>query len=296
MARFGRLMLAFVGGGYVCRMMALVTGIGVVVVAAAVLSAVPARQGQTFQASADLVALYVTVTDERGRPVRGLSKEDFTLFDQGRQQQIAVFSHEPQPARHPRPARLQRQHAAAQTRHIPGRRRGACRPLAARRSGESGRVQLRRAQPVVAHAARSAGLHAAIARNSSRRFAGRPRPLAMASRRSGALSIAALDALADESVRRVLVLLSDGHDTDAHGYKKSLIDKTGQVEVSTPGGPSTQPIQRLYFRRSIVYCSVSRTPSVLHVRPGVLQAARQSVTAADGNARREHAGHHRHPR
>lgn len=40
----------------------------------------------------DLVELYVVVTDEAGRPVHGLQKDDFTVREDGVEQQIAAFS------------------------------------------------------------------------------------------------------------------------------------------------------------------------------------------------------------
>src|SRR5580693_10651959 len=39
-----------------------------------------------------VVQVSVTVHDDRGRPVTGLTKDDFVLLDQGTRQQIASFS------------------------------------------------------------------------------------------------------------------------------------------------------------------------------------------------------------
>lgn len=46
----------------------------------------------TFQSKVNLVLVPVVVRDSRGRPVEGLRKEDFQLFDRGKVQTIAKFS------------------------------------------------------------------------------------------------------------------------------------------------------------------------------------------------------------
>src|SRR5579884_3264864 len=44
-----------------------------------------------FETTTDLVVVDVNVRDRDGRPVEGLKKEDFTIFEDGKPQQIAVF-------------------------------------------------------------------------------------------------------------------------------------------------------------------------------------------------------------
>jgi VWFA-related protein len=210
-----------------------ISGMAAIAVAA-VWPAVSARQSQTFQASADLVALYVTVTDERGRPVRGLSKEDFTLFDQGRKQPIAVFSHEPQPLA----ILVLLDYSGSMRQHKRAIREGAeelvdhLLPVDRARVGafnfDVPSRSLRMLLDPPAFTSDRAHLIAALRRQAETIGDGAS-PIWRAVDRG-------LDALADESVRRVFVLLSDGHDTDGHGY--SLADSSGQVEVLTPGGPS----------------------------------------------------------
>lgn len=51
----------------------------------------------TFRAGTKVVPLYATVTDRDRRLVHGLVREDFTVFDEGREQPIAVFDNEVQP-------------------------------------------------------------------------------------------------------------------------------------------------------------------------------------------------------
>ena len=51
-----------------------------------------------FRTETDLVSLDVTVTDQKGRPVADLAKEDFIVYEDGKQQSVAFFSHEQRPA------------------------------------------------------------------------------------------------------------------------------------------------------------------------------------------------------
>src|SRR5256885_3110512 len=53
-------------------------------------------QGQlpTFNTGVDLVSVSVTVKNQKGRPVTGLSRKDFELFDSGRMRDIADFRSE----------------------------------------------------------------------------------------------------------------------------------------------------------------------------------------------------------
>ena len=50
-----------------------------------------------FRSATQVVPLYVTVTDATGRLVAGLTKDDFTILDNGVAQQIAVFENESVP-------------------------------------------------------------------------------------------------------------------------------------------------------------------------------------------------------
>ncbi|HEX6880656.1 MAG TPA: VWA domain-containing protein [Terriglobales bacterium] len=60
----------------------------------------PAEQQQeeepaaTFKVNVKLVNVFTTVTDQNGAPIGGLKKEDFKIFEDGVQQNIAVFSRE----------------------------------------------------------------------------------------------------------------------------------------------------------------------------------------------------------
>ena len=48
----------------------------------------------TFKVDVKLVNVFVTVTDQHGAPVAGLSKEDFTILENDKEQKVAVFGKE----------------------------------------------------------------------------------------------------------------------------------------------------------------------------------------------------------
>jgi Ca-activated chloride channel homolog len=52
------------------------------------------NSGTTLKVDVKLVNVFVTVTDEHGAPVAGLKKENFTLLEDGKPQNIAVFDKE----------------------------------------------------------------------------------------------------------------------------------------------------------------------------------------------------------
>jgi Ca-activated chloride channel family protein len=54
----------------------------------------PQNSETTLKVDVKLVNVFVTVTDEHGAPVAGLKKEDFTLFEDGKPQNISVFDKE----------------------------------------------------------------------------------------------------------------------------------------------------------------------------------------------------------
>jgi len=54
----------------------------------------PAENDSTIKVDVKLVNVFVTVTDENGAPVANLSKDNFQLFEDGKQQKISVFDKE----------------------------------------------------------------------------------------------------------------------------------------------------------------------------------------------------------
>jgi Ca-activated chloride channel family protein len=64
-----------------------------VLVIAAVLAAVPAGLvSAQFSSSVNLVEVYASVTDRQGQPVKGLTREDFTVREDGAVQQVTAFT------------------------------------------------------------------------------------------------------------------------------------------------------------------------------------------------------------
>jgi Ca-activated chloride channel family protein len=66
------------------------------VVAVAVLAA---RQDPVFRGTTDVVRVFVTVTDQDGRLVTSLARDDFEVRDEGKPQPITLFDNSPQPIR-----------------------------------------------------------------------------------------------------------------------------------------------------------------------------------------------------
>lgn len=63
----------------------------------ALIEASQAAQQAVFRAGVDVVEVAATVTDDDGRFVRGLTKDDFIVYDDGRPQEIVAFSSERRP-------------------------------------------------------------------------------------------------------------------------------------------------------------------------------------------------------
>jgi Ca-activated chloride channel family protein len=66
----------------------------------ALILAVPlAAQQQVFRTTSDTVSVFVTATDKSGHLITKLTKDDFSVFDNGKPQPITVFDNSPQPIR-----------------------------------------------------------------------------------------------------------------------------------------------------------------------------------------------------
>lgn len=71
--------------------------IGVLVAVGAAAGLGVSAQQVTFKASSDLVAVYATVRDGSGNLVKGLTREDFEVRENGKVREIALFSNDVQP-------------------------------------------------------------------------------------------------------------------------------------------------------------------------------------------------------
>jgi Ca-activated chloride channel family protein len=70
---------------------------GTLTAAVAAAGLVLAQDRVEFRSRADLVSVFITVTDAQGELVSGLTEHDFAVFDEGRKQPITVFSSDAQP-------------------------------------------------------------------------------------------------------------------------------------------------------------------------------------------------------
>jgi Ca-activated chloride channel family protein len=61
-------------------------------VAAMVIGAAPSTVRGQFSSGVNLVEVYASVTDRQGQPVKGLSREDFTVREDGAVQQVTAFT------------------------------------------------------------------------------------------------------------------------------------------------------------------------------------------------------------
>jgi Ca-activated chloride channel family protein len=65
---------------------------GIIIIAAALTGAAQQPQRSTFRAAVDLVHFGVSVLDKQGRPITGLTKDDFEIVEGGRKQSLQFFS------------------------------------------------------------------------------------------------------------------------------------------------------------------------------------------------------------
>ena len=179
------------------------------------LVAVPRAQQPVFRAETDVVPIYATVTGSGGRAVTNLTADDFVVQVDGSEMPIASFSNEPQPFA----GVLLMDYSGSMSRHREAVHDAAeqfiYRLLPAdrvRMGGFSNRIVL-----------------------APDDFTGEPPRLIDALRTrvgrlgGGASPVwasvnASLEALGTQPLRRVLILLSDGHDAIARGQPRVSVD------------------------------------------------------------------------
>jgi VWFA-related protein len=168
-----------------------------------------AGQQPIFHADTAVVPIYATVQDSRHRAVTNLTAADFLIRIDGREQPIVSFSNEPQPFS----AVILVDYSASMSGHRSAVRAATADFIARLLPGDRVRLGGFSNQIVLAPDAFTADKHAladALRWQVSHVDAGGASPVWRAALQS-------LDALHAESLRRVLVLLSDGHDAPARG-------------------------------------------------------------------------------
>jgi Ca-activated chloride channel family protein len=203
---------------------------GAVVAAALVASALVAGAQQvrpqtpTFRGAADLVSIYATVTDRDGRLVPDLTADDFVVRDDGREQSLAFFSSSLEPFS----VVIMLDRSGTMEPHFATVRDAAIEFVRHMRPGDRARI----------------GSFGDEIRLSPDRFTGDSRTLIRLLRTDlqgmGASPVwTAIDrailSLLPEAGRRVVLVLSDGHDRPIHGQQATrlsdLMDRAKQADV-----------------------------------------------------------------
>jgi Ca-activated chloride channel family protein len=176
---------------------------------------VSARQQQpAFRSGSDTVSVYATVLDRAGRLVSGLSRDDFEVFDNGRRQNITVFANDLQPIT----IVVMLDRSGSMVRHFDLVRRAAERFVGELEPNDRARVgsfsNRIRIDPAEFTSDREALVHVLRTRLQDPGTT----PLWRATAQ-------AMDAVANEPGRRVVLLFTDGHDTpDAQANPVAFAD------------------------------------------------------------------------
>ena len=168
---------------------------------------VSAQQAPSFRSGSDTVSVYATVLDRTGRLVPGLGREDFEIFDNGKRQDITVFANDLQPIT----IVVMLDRSGSMVRHFDLVRKAAERFVSELEPNDRARV----------------GSFSNRIRIDPDEFTGdqeelhkilRTRLLDPGTTPLWRATSIAMNALADEPGRRVVLLFTDGHDTpDAQG-------------------------------------------------------------------------------
>jgi VWFA-related protein len=99
-----RIEMRMMAGHTLRRLEAVRRGVAAVLIAGLLVPALPAqnaqqgRSGYTFRATSELVLVNVVVRDKNGTPVKGLTRDDFTIVEDGKPQTVSTFDYEDIPA------------------------------------------------------------------------------------------------------------------------------------------------------------------------------------------------------
>lgn len=189
---------------------ALAVGLAVFVSAEAV-------QQPTFRGATDVVRVFVTATDGDGRLVTTLTRDDFELRDEGKPQPIVLFDNSPQPIR----LIVMLDVSGSMQGNLPLLRAAADQLFARLREGDLARVGT---------FGNDVSISPTFTRDRQLLAASLPRDIAYDAPTPLWRAVdEAIDAFGEESQeRRVVLVLSDGHDSGPIGFRQRFVS---QVEV-----------------------------------------------------------------
>ena len=177
------------------------------------------QQQPLFRSGTELVDLYVTVTGEDGRLVPNLTRDDFAIFDDGEPQEIALFETDIRPIT----VVVMLDTSASMTRSLDLLKAGAEQFLIRLLPEDRGRVGAFNDKIQIEPAAFSGDRDLLIETLATLDF-GNP------TRLYDAIS-ASLDALSDVEGRRVILVFTDGDDTDSDIGWRDVLSQAVADEV-----------------------------------------------------------------
>jgi Ca-activated chloride channel family protein len=223
----------------------------------AVAPSLTANQQPTFRGATDVVRIFVTATDNDGRLVTTLTQDDFEVRDEGKPQPITLFDNSPQPIR----LIVMLDVSGSMQGNLPLLRAAADQLFARLREDDLARVGTFGSEVTISPTfTRNRGelrtaLPAAIAPDA-------PTPLW----RAVDEAITAFGEVGDE--RRVVLVLSDGHDSGPISFRQRFVS---QVEV----------IERARDEDVMVYAIGMRSRGNRPLQPGIGAKGLQAMMTAD---------------
>lgn len=211
----------------------------------------------TFRGATDLVRIFVTATDGDGRLVTTLTRDDFEVRDEGKPQPLTLFDNSPQPIR----LIVMLDVSGSMEGNLPLLRAASDQLFARLRDDDLARVGTFGNDVSISarftrdRAELRAALPTSIAQNA-------PTPLW----RAVDDAITAFGSVVDE--RRVVLVLSDGHDSGPFSFRQRFVS---QVEV----------IERAREEDVMVYAIGMRSRGNRPLQPGIGAKGLQAMMTAD---------------